>query len=41
LTGPADVGMTSKSKISVGSHSIAQAFGISTTPDICLSLVVN
>src|SRR5437764_6328764 len=35
LVGPAALGMTSKSKISVGSHSVAQAFGISTTPEMC------
>jgi len=29
-----DDGMMSKSKISVGSHSVAQAFGTSTTPEI-------
>jgi len=34
LIGPADDGITSKSKISVGSHSVAQAFGTSTTPEI-------
>src|ERR1035437_5909925 len=33
--GPADDGMISKSKISVGKYSVAQAFGISTTPLIC------
>jgi hypothetical protein len=27
--------MMSKSKISVGSHSVAQAFGTSTTPLMC------
>ena len=32
LIGPADDGMMSKSKISVGSHSVAQALGMSTTP---------
>src|SRR5579863_363677 len=32
LTGPAADGMMSKSKISVGRYSVAQAFGISTTP---------
>ena len=32
LMGPADEGMMSKSKISVGRYSVAQAFGISTTP---------
>lgn len=35
LMGPADDGMTSKSKISVGNHRVAQAFGTSTTPDMC------
>jgi hypothetical protein len=30
--GPADDGMISKSKISVGRYSVAQAFGMSTTP---------
>jgi hypothetical protein len=30
--GPAAVGLMSKSKISVGSHSVAQALGTSTTP---------
>ena len=34
LIGPADDGMMSKSKISVGSHSVAQAFGTSTTPEM-------
>src|SRR5690242_2965389 len=34
LMGPAADGMTSKSKISVGSHSVAQALGTSTTPEI-------
>ena len=34
LVGPADDGMMSKSKISVGSHSVAQAFGMSTTPEM-------
>src|SRR6266581_4622589 len=34
LIGPAEDGMTSKSKISVGSHSVAQALGTSTTPEI-------
>jgi hypothetical protein len=34
FTGPADDGMMSKSKISVGSHSVAQALGTSTTPEI-------
>ncbi len=34
LVGPAADGMMSKSKISVGSHSVAQAFGISTTPEM-------
>ena len=34
LIGPADDGMTSKSKISVGSHSVAQALGTSTTPEM-------
>jgi hypothetical protein len=33
LTGPAEDGITSKSKISVGSHSVAQ-LGTSTTPEI-------
>ena len=35
FTGPADDGMISKSKISVGKYSVAQAFGMSTTPLIC------
>jgi hypothetical protein len=35
LVGPAALGMMSKSKMSVGSHSVAQALGISTTPEIC------
>jgi hypothetical protein len=35
LMGPAALGMTSKSKISVGSHNVAQALGMSTTPEIC------
>jgi hypothetical protein len=35
LVGPAAFGITSKAKISVGSHSVAQALGISTTPDMC------
>lgn len=30
--GPSAFGFRSKSKISVGSHKVAQAFGISTTP---------
>jgi hypothetical protein len=34
LMGPDAFGITSKSKMSVGSHSVAQAFGISTTPEI-------
>jgi hypothetical protein len=34
FVGPADEGMMSKSKISVGSHNVAQAFGISTTPEM-------
>jgi len=34
LIGPADDGMMSKSKISVGSHSVAQALGTSTTPEM-------
>jgi hypothetical protein len=34
LIGPTDDGMMSKSKISVGNHSVAQAFGTSTTPEI-------
>ena len=34
LIGPADDGMMSKSKISVGSHSVAQALGMSTTPEM-------
>src|SRR3984957_14083127 len=34
LIGPADDGMMSKSKISVGNHSVAQALGTSTTPEI-------
>jgi hypothetical protein len=33
--GPAALGLMSKSKISVGSHNVAQAFGMSTTPEIC------
>ena len=33
--GPLALGMMSKSKMSVGSHSVAQALGISTTPEIC------
>ena len=32
LIGPAELGLMSKSKICVGSHSVAQAFGTSTTP---------
>lgn len=32
FTGPAAVGLMSKSKICVGSHNVAQAFGTSTTP---------
>jgi hypothetical protein len=32
LVGPSAPGMMSKSKISVGSQSVAQAFGMSTTP---------
>ena len=32
LVGPAAFGLMSKSKIWVGSHNVAQAFGISTTP---------
>jgi hypothetical protein len=35
LIGPAALGIRSKSKISVGSQSVAQALGISTTPEIC------
>ena len=35
LIGPAALGITSKSKMSVGSHKVAQAFGMSTTPEIC------
>ncbi|MCP1962988.1 hypothetical protein ACVIU4_000081 [Bradyrhizobium barranii subsp. barranii] len=34
LMGPAAEGITSKSKISVGSHSVAQALGTSTTPEM-------
>src|ERR1700722_9975925 len=34
LIGPAEDGMISKSKISVGSHNVAQAFGTSTTPEM-------
>src|ERR1700677_2513235 len=34
LIGPADDGMMSKSKISVGNHSVAQALGTSTTPEM-------
>jgi len=34
LMGPAALGITSKSKISVGSQRVAQALGISTTPEI-------
>src|SRR3954454_13771537 len=34
LNGPADDGITSKSKISVGSHKVAQALGTSTTPEM-------
>src|SRR5450432_317094 len=34
FTGPADDGMMSKSKISVGNHSVAHAFGTSTTPEM-------
>ena len=33
--GPAAVGLMSNSKISVGSQSVAQAFGMSTTPLMC------
>jgi len=33
--GPSAFGMMSNSKISVGSHSVAQALGISTTPEMC------
>jgi len=32
LVGPSALGLTSKSKISVGNQSVAQALGISTTP---------
>lgn len=32
FTGPAALGRTSKSKICVGNQSVAQAFGMSTTP---------
>ena len=32
LVGPAALGLMSKSKICVGSHSVAQALGTSTTP---------
>jgi hypothetical protein len=35
LIGPAALGITSKSKMSVGSHRVAQAFGMSTTPEMC------
>ena len=35
LVGPAAHGMTSKSKMSVGSHKVAHAFGMSTTPEMC------
>jgi len=35
LVGPFAFGMTSKSKISVGNQSVAQALGTSTTPLIC------
>ena len=35
FTGPAADGLMSKSKICVGSHKVAHAFGISTTPLIC------
>src|SRR4051794_14710068 len=34
LVGPAAHGMTSKSKMSVGSHKVAQALGMSTTPEM-------
>lgn len=34
LVGPSALGIISHSKISFGSHSVAQAFGISTTPEI-------
>ena len=34
LIGPAADGITSKSKISVGSQSVAQALGTSTTPEM-------
>jgi hypothetical protein len=34
LIGPAALGITSKSKMSVGSHRVAQAFGMSTTPEM-------
>ena len=34
LIGPAELGIMSKSKISVGSHSVAQALGTSTTPEM-------
>jgi len=34
FTGPAALGMMSNAKISVGSQSVAQALGISTTPDM-------
>src|SRR5439155_20037328 len=33
VIGPLALGMTSKSKMSVGSHSVAQALGMSTTPE--------
>jgi len=35
LIGPAAVGLMSNSKISVGSHTVAHAFGMSTTPLMC------
>jgi hypothetical protein len=35
LAGPAALGMMSKPKMYLGSHSVAQALGISTTPEIC------
>ena len=35
FVGPSAPGIRSYSKTSVGSHSVAQAFGMSTTPEIC------
>jgi hypothetical protein len=34
LIGPAALGITSNAKMSVGSHKVAQALGMSTTPEI-------